>query len=62
MHGFGLNVSRDLHGYEAIVPCGISNVTMTSLETESGSKVTMEEAARRIEPFIRAGLDTLRIS
>ena len=62
MHGFGLNVSRDLHGYEAIVPCGISNVTMTSLETESNSEVTMEEAAHRIEPFIRAGLDTLRIS
>jgi lipoyl(octanoyl) transferase len=60
MHGFGLNVSSDLHGYEAIVPCGISNVTMTSLETESNSEVPIEEAARRIEPFIRAGLDTLR--
>ncbi len=62
MHGFGLNVSRDLHGYEAIVPCGIPDVTMTSLETESDQDLTTEEAASRIEPFIRSGLDALRAS
>ncbi|MGB0153113.1 MAG: lipoyl(octanoyl) transferase LipB [Verrucomicrobiales bacterium] len=62
MHGFGLNISRDLHGYEAIVPCGISDVTMTSLETESNQDLTTEEAASRIEPFIRSGLDALRTS
>lgn len=53
MHGFGLNVSSDLSGYEAITPCGIANVTMTSLSQESGREITVEEAARAIEPFIR---------
>jgi lipoyl(octanoyl) transferase len=53
MHGFGLNVSSDLSGYEAITPCGIANVTMTSLSKESGREITVEEAARAIEPFLR---------
>jgi lipoyl(octanoyl) transferase len=53
MHGFGLNVSSDLSGYEAITPCGIANVTMTSLSRESGREIAVEEAARSIIPFIR---------
>jgi len=52
MHGFGLNVSSDLSGYEAITPCGISGVTMTSLAKECGREIAVEEAARAIEPFI----------
>lgn len=53
MHGFGLNVSSDLSGYEAITPCGIAGVTMTSLSKECGREVAVESAARAIEPFIR---------
>ena len=54
MHGFGLNVSSDLSGYEAITPCGIADVTMTSLSTESRREITVAEAARAIEPVIRS--------
>lgn len=36
MHGFALNVSGDLSPFGAITPCGIANVTMTSIEQESG--------------------------
>jgi lipoyl(octanoyl) transferase len=57
MHGFGLNVSSDLSGYEAITPCGIANVTMTSLSRESGREIAVEEAARSIIPFIRKAFD-----
>jgi len=53
MHGFGLNVSSDLSGYEPITPCGISGVTMTSLSREFGREIPVEEAARAIEPLIR---------
>ncbi len=60
MHGFGLNVSSDLSGYEAITPCGISDVTMTSLSTESHREITVESAAREIEPIIRAAFDGFR--
>lgn len=64
MHGFGLNVSSDLSGYEAITPCGIANVTMTSLSRECargerGREITVEEAAEAIRPFIRAGFAPL---
>ncbi len=34
MHGFAFNVSTDLSWYDPIVPCGISEYGVTSLETE----------------------------
>jgi lipoyl(octanoyl) transferase len=33
-HGFALNVTTDLSYFEMLVPCGIANVTMTSIERE----------------------------
>ena len=33
-HGFALNVTIDLAGFEAIVPCGLRDVEMTSVERE----------------------------
>jgi lipoyl(octanoyl) transferase len=38
-HGFALNVTNALSGFEAIVPCGLHDVVMTSVEAEleSGS-------------------------
>ena len=36
MHGFALNVCGDLAPFDKIIPCGIRNVTMTSIEKETG--------------------------
>ena len=47
MHGFALNVCGDLSAFAHIVPCGIANVTMTSIEKESGGTRTVEEVAER---------------
>jgi len=47
MHGFGLNVGSDLSGYEAITPCGIAGVTMTSLSRELGREISVEEVAEK---------------
>ena len=46
MHGFALNVAADLPGFEAITPCGIEGVVMTSLAAECGSNPIVEEVAK----------------
>src|SRR6516225_1885788 len=52
MHGFALNVSSDLHGFQHIIPCGIANVRMTSLSLELGKEVSLEDVGRRIVPHL----------
>lgn len=46
MHGFALNVCGDLSAFDQIVPCGIANVTMTSLERETGRAPSVQEVAQ----------------
>jgi lipoyl(octanoyl) transferase len=48
MHGFALNVCGDLTPFDHIVPCGITNVTMTSIEKETGNVYTPEDVSRRV--------------
>jgi lipoyl(octanoyl) transferase len=36
-HGFALNVGTDLGGFDAITPCGIADVQMTSVAREGGT-------------------------
>jgi lipoyl(octanoyl) transferase len=48
MHGFALNVCGDLSPFAQIVPCGISNVTMTSIEKETGEEHSGVEVGARV--------------
>jgi lipoyl(octanoyl) transferase len=48
MHGFALNVRGDLAPFDQITPCGIANVTMTSIERESGATYSLGEVADQI--------------
>lgn len=48
MHGFALNVCGDLAPFDQIVPCGISNVTMTSIERETGTEQSVSEMSSRV--------------
>ena len=36
-HGFALNINNDLSYFDIIIPCGLNNVQMTSMEKETGS-------------------------
>ncbi len=48
-HGFALNVEPDLSGFDAIVPCGLHGVEMTSMACELGGQrpVDLAERTRR---------------
>lgn len=60
MHGFALNVSGDLSAFGQIVPCGIANVAMTSIEKESGQTPSVEEVALRAAEIFAARMTELR--
>jgi len=56
-HGFALNVSVDLAGFGAIVPCGLAQVEMTSLAREGAPAAGLDERARgRVEEVFSRGL------
>jgi len=42
MHGLALNVNTDLQYFNHIVPCGIADKQVTSLEKELGRSVPMD--------------------
>jgi lipoyl(octanoyl) transferase len=49
MHGFALNVNTDLSYFENIIPCGIQNKQVTSIEKELGYKVNFEEVKQKLK-------------
>ena len=49
MHGFALNVNTDLSYFNNIIPCGIVNKQVTSIEKELGYKVDFEYAKEKVK-------------
>jgi lipoyl(octanoyl) transferase len=49
MHGFALNVNTDLSYFNNIIPCGIQNKQVTSIEKELGKKVDFGEVKNLIK-------------
>ncbi len=59
MHGFAINVAADLGGFAAIVPCGIQDVTMTSIERESGQPWAVEAFSQVVTGALQRQLGRL---
>jgi lipoyl(octanoyl) transferase len=43
MHGFAFNINTDLRYFDYIIPCGIKEKSVTSMEKELGRKLEMDE-------------------
>ena len=49
MHGFALNVNTDLDYFNFIIPCGIQDKQVTSLQKELGRYVDFEEVKEKVK-------------
>jgi lipoyl(octanoyl) transferase len=49
MHGFAFNVNTDLSYFNYIIPCGIQNKQVTSLEKELGRKLDLNEVKAAVK-------------
>ena len=48
MHGLALNVNNDLSYFENIIPCGISNKSVTSIYKETGMDISLNQVKKTI--------------
>jgi lipoyl(octanoyl) transferase len=64
MHGFALNCDCDLSWYDRIVPCGISDASVTTLSAEAGRRITVTEALPVVERQLATafGAGSIRIT
>lgn len=51
MHGIAFNVNTDLNYFNFIIPCGIRNKGVTSLERELSRPIVMDEVCARFENY-----------
>jgi lipoyl(octanoyl) transferase len=48
MHGIGFNVNTNLHYFSHIIPCGIEDKAVTSMQSELGKAVEMEDVKQML--------------
>ena len=56
MHGFALNVNPDLAAFSQIIPCGINDAEVTSLDLELGRPITSSEVLPIVERYLTQSL------
>lgn len=57
MHGFALNVHPDLSYFDNIVPCGIANKSVTSMQRETALAIDMEQVKQKLLHHFEAVFD-----
>jgi lipoyl(octanoyl) transferase len=60
MHGFALNVTGDLSPFTRIIPCGIAEVEMTSMEREGKRSISVVDVAAHFEKMVVMRMSGLR--
>ena len=60
-HGFALNVTTDLAQFERIVPCGIKDVEMTSVERETKAPATEDMWAHTLDAVVHGFEDAFGV-
>jgi lipoyl(octanoyl) transferase len=48
MHGFALNINTDLSYFNHIVPCGIADKAVTSMQAELGREIPVSDVMERV--------------
>lgn len=54
MHGFAFNINSDLNYFKNIIPCGIDDKDVTSMQRELGREIPMNEVAAKLKNHIAA--------
>jgi lipoyl(octanoyl) transferase len=49
MHGWAFNINTDLKYFQHIIPCGISDKSVTSLNIELGKDIDMLEIKQKVK-------------
>jgi lipoyl(octanoyl) transferase len=62
MHGFALNVCGDLSPFNYIIPCGINDVAMTSMEKETDNTYSVLDVAKALEKLALDRIIDLRVA
>ena len=57
MHGFAFNVNTDIGYFEGIVPCGIENKQVTSLQKELASVISLAEVKELLKKHFEQVFD-----
>jgi lipoyl(octanoyl) transferase len=62
MHGFALNCDCDLSWFDRIVPCGISDASVTSLSAEVGRRISVSDVLPEVERQLAIVLGATSVS